>query len=805
MFHDVPYTDFHELNLDFLLREFRKYGGLKLAVQGDKLVMLNDKDEVVSSVTISYATKALTDKNGKDITAYIYTVAGVGDMVVFTHGDGTTTSLTVPYAEKAKYDLTGHELEDYIYNVQVVGDKLRITHGDGTVVDITVPYAIKASTDINDKPIDTYATTLAVDGNSVVLRDSMGRLLDSITVPYATKALQDVDGDAIKSTYANALQTGTTTVILKAKDGSVLSTITVPYATEASHADEADHATLATDATNAIETVTVSGDQIVFTTYGGVATSITAPYAVKAQKDDLGNTIKTTYVANVTQDSGSGVLTFWDAMGTEICHLTPIAGVALRDNYGNDIADFIKSIVVSQNSDYVTVTHGTGTTDTLTIHYSETAWKDTNGNVIKNFYISYLECIEDVDDGHYKIVAYNGDTPRAELFRFEVTAYSAQTDINGKDLTSYVADVSYNNGQEIEVKDGEGNLLNTLRNALDDLSDVETNQLLTAGDLLGYDGTDWTNVALEVALDDLTDVTIDANTLANGDVLTYDANSDEWVNIPGAKNHYADYILGYYAVYPNSTVVFSAEDVSIDHDRFKFGMIPTIEYSEYDSQYLTIVDAYLEVHHYGEASYYLNNTKVGGNLVGWGSLIDKFLHADELYEAGTADELRGTVYFNYLTDDKFLQVDYVYDCATKKFTTFTGTLVSSGAGGGSSVPNDQYLVLGNYSNGTYTPTANATILSKADLNRKLAITIDGTYYALGTSEYLSDMLSSASIIDGTSGMKLLKDAADGAIPSGSAYRVAIQFYTGMTQIEAYEAELVLDHSGIYSNNCSRLF
>ena len=534
MFHDVPYTDFHELNLDFLLREFRKYGGLKLAVQGDKLVMLNDKDEVVSSVTISYATKALTDKNGKDITAYIYTVAGVGDTVVFTHGDGTTTSITVPYAEKAKYDLTGHELEDYIYNVQVAGDKLRITHGDGTIADITVPYAIKASTDDSDKPIDTYAASLTVENDNVVLRDSKGRLLNSITVPYAVKAQKDDDGDIIKATYGVTLDTGTTTVILKNKAGTALSTITVPYATEASHADEADHATLATDATNAIETVTVSGDQIVFTTYGGIATSITAPYAVKAQKDDLGNTIKTTYVANVTQDSGSGVLTFWDAMGTEICHLTPIAGVALKDNYGNDIADFIKSIVVSQNSDYVTVTHGTGTTDTLTIHYSETAWKDTNGNVIKNTYIKYMECVEDVDDGHYKIVCYNGDTPMAELFRFEVTAYSAQTDINGKDLTSYVANVSYNAGQEIEVKDGEGNLLNTLRNALDDLSDVETNQLLTAGDLLGYDGTDWTNVELQVALDDLTDVNIDNTSLADGDTLTYDSNAGEWVNKPAS-------------------------------------------------------------------------------------------------------------------------------------------------------------------------------------------------------------------------------------------------------------------------------
>lgn len=529
MFHDVPYTDFHELNLDFLLREFRKYGGLKLVVQGDKLVLMNDKDEVVSSVTVSYATKALTDKNGKDITAYIYTVAGVGDTVVFTHGDGTTTSITVPYAEKAKYDLTGHELEDYIYNVQVAGDKLRITHGDGTIADITVPYAIKATTDDSDKPIDTYAASLTVENDNVVLRDSKGRLLNSITVPYAVKAQKDDDGDIIKATYGVTLDTGTTTVILKNKAGTALSTITVPYATEASHADDADHADLADDATNAIETVTVSGDQIVFTTYGGVATSITAPYAVKAQKDDLGNTIKTTYVANVTQDSGSGVLTFWDAMGTEICHLTPIAGVALRDNYGNDIADFVKSIVVSQNSDYVTVTHGTGTTDTLTIHYSETAWKDTNGNVIKNFYISYLECIEDVDDGHYKIVAYNGDTPRAELFRFEVTAYSAQTDINGKDLTSYVADVDYNASKQIEVTDGDGNVLKTLANKLGNDADVFFTSLAN-GDLLTYDAQNdiWVNAELQIELDDLYDVVI--TNVQDGDVLVYDANSGLWIN-----------------------------------------------------------------------------------------------------------------------------------------------------------------------------------------------------------------------------------------------------------------------------------
>lgn len=502
MFRNFSYpgSDFHEMNLEWLFDACCRNTGLALNVSGNALRLVNSDGEVLSSVIVSYAEKALTDKNGKDISTYIFSVAGVGDTLVFTKGDGTITSVTVPYADKAKYDIDGHELQDYIYNVQVAGDKIRVTHGDGTIAEITVPYAVKATNDEEGKDITTYAASLTVEGDAVVLRDSKGRLLNSITVPYATKALQDVDGDAIKSTYAGVLATGTTTVSLKAKDGTVLSTITVPYATEANHAVNADLATVATDCTNAVENVAVSGDQIVFTTYGGNTFNITSPYSVKAQKDDNGNTIKTTYVANVTQDSGTGELQFRDALGNVIVTLVPVAGVAIKDDYNNNLADYIKSIVVNQNADYITVTHGTGTSETLTVHYAETAWKDTNNNVIKNTYVKYMECVEDVDDGHYKIVCYNGDNPMAELFRFEVTAYSAQTDINGKALTSYVADVDYNASKAIVVKDGENNTLKTLANKLENVANVD----------------------------------IDSNTLADGDVLTYDSNDDEWKNKPAS-------------------------------------------------------------------------------------------------------------------------------------------------------------------------------------------------------------------------------------------------------------------------------
>ena len=531
MFRNFTYpgTDFHEMNLEWLVAMCQKFVGLALNVSGDKLRLVNEAGEVVSSVTVSYAEKATTDKNGRDISTYIFSVAGVGDTVVFTHGDGTSTAVTIPYADKAKYDINGHEIEDYIYNVQIAGDKLRITKGDGTITDLTIPYAVKASTDVDGKDLTTYAASLAVDGDNVVLRDAKGRLLNSITVAYATRALNDGNGDEIEASYGDKLQAGTTTVKLISKDGTQLSEITVPFATEASHATNADHATVATDATNAIESVSVSGDNIVFTTYGGTAYSITSPFSVKAQKDDLGNVIKTTYIANVTNNSQTGALEFRDAMGNIVVSLLPAVDTAKNDTYGNLIADFVKTISVSSNSDYVTVTHGTGSVDTLTIHYAETAWKDTNGNVIKNTYIKRLECVEDIVDGHYKIVAYNGDNPEAELFRFEVTAYSAQTDINGKDLTTYVADVDYNASKQIEVTDGAGNTLKTLANKLENVANVN----------------------------------IDSNTLADGDVITYDANDDEWQNKPASGGNSGPWYPIQGATYPCAALIYKGPYVNL--------------------------------------------------------------------------------------------------------------------------------------------------------------------------------------------------------------------------------------------------
>ena len=128
--------------------------------------------------------------------------------------------------------------------------------------------------------------------------------------------------------------------------------------------------------------------------------------------------------ANVVDDNGT--LKFQDATGATIVSLIPSVTQAVTDSYGNTIAEYVKSVSVESGSDYVTIDHGTGTAETLQIPYSDKAWKDTNGNVIKNTYVKRLEIITDPNDGHKKLVAYNGDNPEAELFRIPVEAYRAQ-------------------------------------------------------------------------------------------------------------------------------------------------------------------------------------------------------------------------------------------------------------------------------------------------------------------------------------------------------------------------------------------
>lgn len=794
MFHEFPYTNFSEMNLDWLVCMCKKNQGLHLAVVGDYLRLLNANNEVISSVQVSYAEKALTDVHGRDIDAYIFSAGTNGDAIVFTHGDNTITSIVVPYSEKSKYDINHNEITDYVMQVQVAGQKLRITKGDGTITEIVVPFATSALQDTEGNDIKTYACELTVDGNKIVLRDRAGRVLNEIVPNYAVSASKDEDGDVIADTYGTTLDTGTTTVVLKNKSGSTLSTITVPYATEAGHTPNADLATVATDCTNAVESVVVSGDQIIFTTYGGTQTAITSPYSVKSLKDSLGNEIKSTYVANVTQDAGTGALNFLDAEGHVIVTLVPTVDKAIHDSYNNVIADYVKQILVDSQSNYVTVTHGTGAVETLIINYATHALNDINEQAIHNTYITYIECVEDVNDGHYKLVCYNGDVPKAELFRFEVTAYSAQTDINGKDLTTYVADVGYNAGQEIEVKDGNGNILNTLRNALDDLSDVETNQLLTKGDLLGYDGTDWTNVELEVALDDLTDVTIDATSLADGDVITYDANANKWVNKASSVPD-KDVNNNSLGLFVDATSTWTPNDILAmnyikqDHTLIA-GDLPVISYKA-DRVGHPISCGILDWRIHTNAVILPYSPIAFFNEVALGT-IDSFI------TNATVE-----MWFAYPEDStKQIKVTVVVDVTNVTVTSNSATIVTvGGGGGGSGLPSNPHCIVGDFANGggsfVYTAGTAASIVAGAKYGQKLAITLNGTDILYCAGVTVRDENTSTYIFD-KDAVQVIEEAGAGTLTTPTSIKAL--FYTKYNNdFVVLEVEIVLAGGTIVSN------
>ena len=361
---------------------------------------------------------------------------------------------------------------------------------------------------------------LEISGNQLILKTADNTIISAVTIPYATEAgsastansaaYASSAGSAASATYAASAGSATTATNATnathaASADTATSAASATSATNADHATAADMATYATSAGSAasadyatttgsvdhakcaFENVTSNGLKTRFTRGDGTTLDLDVPYAIKADRDVQNNPIASTYVANIVNDNGT--IKFYNALGFLIGSFIPTVANAATDSYGNTIADYVKDISVSSNSDYVTVDHGTGTADTLTIHYSETAWKDTNGNVIKNTYIKRLEIITDPNDGHKKLVAYNGDTPEAELFRFPIEAYSAQVAAesshsqysdyataagtaatadkasNGDVITEYAKSFERSStagNQNLVIKDGDGNTLQTI-------------------------------------------------------------------------------------------------------------------------------------------------------------------------------------------------------------------------------------------------------------------------------------------------------------------------------------------------------
>lgn len=121
------------------------------------------------------------------------------------------------------------------------GHKFTLSGSNGYTKTITIP---------DNNTTYTLSVGTGTDANQIVFTPSSGSAT-KITVPYATKALKDADGNVIKDTYAASFSISDHTITLKNKSGVSLGTVTVP--------DNNTTYTFAEGTTNKAFSVTPSG------------------------------------------------------------------------------------------------------------------------------------------------------------------------------------------------------------------------------------------------------------------------------------------------------------------------------------------------------------------------------------------------------------------------------------------------------------------------------------------------------------------------------------------------------------------
>ena len=117
-----------------------------------------------------------------------------------------------------------------------------------------------------------------------------------------------------------------------------------------------------------------------------------------------------------------------------------------------------------------------------------------------------------------------GDPSESFIHDLEQQIYDAVAD--QYDADSVIFDNTPTAGHGIGYTVTSEGILSAIPDELDDLSDVTTTTP-SSGEALVWDGTKWTNTAIN--LDDITDVNVTGAT--DGQALCYDANGNEWVPV----------------------------------------------------------------------------------------------------------------------------------------------------------------------------------------------------------------------------------------------------------------------------------
>lgn len=275
-------------------------------------------------------------------TVYIKSAAVSGSTLTLTKSDNTTVTFSdtdLNTWRPIKYGST--TLSDTATTLEfVAGSNVGLSFSSGKLT-ISSSYTNT-----------TY--TLGTSGNTVTLTPSSGSV-QSITVPYATKALGDDGGHQISTYYGHLLVTSGNTIGLEDGNGDEItgSFITVPYATAANTATTADSA-------NSVAWANVSGHAAGVKADIGIATTGTT----FLRKDGTWATptdTNTTYAISgaLSSHKFTTTLTATNPSGTSTTSLELVAGtnITLTDDTTNR-----KITIASANTTYTLGTNGNSVT-----------------------------------------------------------------------------------------------------------------------------------------------------------------------------------------------------------------------------------------------------------------------------------------------------------------------------------------------------------------------------------------------------------------------------------------------------------
>ena len=341
-----------------------------------------------SSSQSGAATKAISDKNGVDITSYLKSVTVSGSTVTFVTGDGTETEITVKDTVYTHPTFTSKSSGIYKITVNAEG---HVTAATAVTKDDLVALGLPSTN-------TTYGNAGTTAG--LVVSGGVATVSDGVitSVSAATKATNDSKDQAITG-YIRGLSISGRTITITKGDGttSTLTTqdTTYTHPTHTAYAsglykltvDEKGHVTTATEVTKSdITALGIPGSD---TKYSHPTYTAQTSGLYKITVDGTGHVSGVTAVSkdDITALGIPGTNTTYSAAGTGL-GLIKSGGVATiadgvissvsaatkatNDAKGQAITSYIRSLSVSGKT--ITITYGDGTTGTITTQDTDTKY-----------------------------------------------------------------------------------------------------------------------------------------------------------------------------------------------------------------------------------------------------------------------------------------------------------------------------------------------------------------------------------------------------------------------------------------------